>query len=218
MPAAITIPISVFELSIVYKEPAIGLLGDRTVVVQALFKALSAWGPSVDDMEVITTGKQSEQGIRLRLPAQKVSFFFGPVGCKFTKDAALWAEVDEILPILDAALTALAQTSGVTFGKRIAVLSLHVQLKTVSFKEILRPLIVPEILMLDTCPTEATAIVSRWPKRRITLDGSAAIANGIFIQTEREFDASATHEYMKQTIFNDEVELLKLLGVEEVAA
>jgi hypothetical protein len=132
------------------------------------------------------------------------------------KDAALWTEADEVLRILDTALTTLSRTGGVTFGKKVAVLSLHLQLKTTSFKEILRPFIVPEILRLDPAPTEAMAIVSRWPKRRIMLDGSAAIANGIFVQTEREFDTHTTYQDMKQTIQNDEAELFNLLGVEEI--
>ena len=45
------------------------------------------------------------------------------------------------------------------------------------------------------------AIVSRWPQRRITLDGSAAIANAIYVQTERDFDAQASYEDVKQTRF-----------------
>jgi hypothetical protein len=48
------------------------------------------------------------------------------------------------------------------------------------------------------------------------LDGSAAIANGIFVQTEREFDTHTTYQDMKQTIQNDEAELFNLLGVEEI--
>jgi hypothetical protein len=219
MAAAITIPISVFELSISFEKLAITMLtADRSQVVQALFDALAPWNPNIDEMEVLTTGKPSEQGIKLRLPANKVTLFFGATGCKFTKDAAMWIEADEILRILDAALNTLARTSGVSFGKKIAILSLHLQLKTVSFKDILRPFIVPAILKLDPAQTEAMAVVSRWPKHRITLDGSAAIANGIFVQTEREFDAETTYDQMKDTILNDELELFKLLGVEEVEA
>lgn len=216
MPAAITIPISTFELAIAYDRPEIKLMADRIVPVQALFTALGPWAPELDDMEIITAGKLSEQGVKIRISSQKASFFFGTTGCKFTKDAANWAEADEILRLLTTALGALNKTSGVTFGKRTAILSLHLQLKTVSFKDILRTFMAPELLKLDPSPTEAMAIVARWPKHRITLDGSAALANGIFLQTEREFDANTTFDDMKTIIFNDEAELLKLLGVEEV--
>jgi hypothetical protein len=216
MPDAITIPISTFELSIAYEKPEIKLMTDRVVPVQALFTALGPWAPELDDMEIITAGKLSEQGVKIRISSQKASFFFGTTGCKFTKDAANWADADEILRLITTALGALNETSGVTFGKRTAILSLHLQLKTVSFKDILRTFMSPELLKLDPSPTEAVAIVARWPKHRITLDGSAALANGIFLQTEREFDANTTFEDMKTIIFNDETELLKLLGVEEV--
>jgi hypothetical protein len=218
MRAAITIPISTFELAVVYEKPVIKLMADRAATVQALFTAFAPWSPALDDMELVTTGKPSEQGVKIRIAAQKVSFFFGATSCKFTKDAATWLEADETLRILDTALATLAKVSGVTFGKRVAILSLHLQLKTDSFKDILRPFLVPAILKLDQAPTEATAIVARWPTRRITLDGSAALANGIFVQMEREFDAAATFEVMKDTIRNDETELLAMLGVEEVEA
>jgi hypothetical protein len=219
MAAAITIPVSVFEVSIAYERPAIKLLGlDRAGVAEALFNALSGWHPNIDDIEVMTAGKLSEQGVKLRLPTYNVSFFVGPAGCKFTMERVSWTDVDEILRILDTALKALAEAGSITFGKKTAVLSLHLQLKTVSFKEILRRFIVPEILKLDPSPTEVMAIVVRWPQRRITLDGSASIANAIYVQSEREFDAQASYADVKQSIFNDEVELLSLLGVEEVDA
>jgi hypothetical protein len=216
MPAAITIPISTFELSITYRKPEIRLMGDRVGLVQALLDALAPWNPDLDEMEVITTGKPSEQGIKIRIGTQKASFFIGATGCKFVKEAADWSDADEILRLLGTVLTTLIQASGVVFAKQVTILSLHLELKAVSFKDILRAFIVPEILKLYPSPPNAMATVVRWQKRRITLDGSAALANGIFLQMEREFDANATYDEMKKTIFDDEAELLKMLGVEEV--
>ena len=134
------------------------------------------------------------------------------------KDAANWPEADETLRLLQTALTTLAQTSGLAFGKRVSTLSLHLQPKTVSFKDILRNFISPELLKLDSSPTDAMATVIRWPKHRITLDGSSALANGIFLQIEREFDPAVGFDDMKNTIFQDEAGLLRLLGLEEVEA
>jgi hypothetical protein len=218
MLAAITIPISTFELSIIYQKPEIRLMGDRVGLVQALFDALAPWNPDLDEMEVITTGKPSEHGIKIRVGSQKASFFFSATGCKFVKEAANWSDAEEILRLLGTVLTTLVETCGVAFAKQVAILSLHLELKTVPFKDILRAFVVPPLLELDSSPPNAMATVVRWPKRRITLDGSAALANGIFIQTEREFDAKATFDQMKKIIFDDETELLKVLGVEEVVA
>jgi hypothetical protein len=216
MAVEITIPISTFDLTVSYAKPQIRLMADRVAPVQALLEALAEWHPDLDDMEIIATGKLTEQGVRIRIAAQKASFFFGVTACKFVKDAANWSEADEILRLLQTALTTLAQTSGLEFGKRVSILSLHLQLKTVSFKEILRNFISPELLKLDPSPADAMATVVRWPKHRITLDGSAAIANGIFLQMEREFDSAVSFDDMKNTIFQDEARLLQLLGVEEV--
>lgn len=61
------------------------------------------------------------------------------------------------------------------------------------------------------------AIVARWGTRRLTLDGSASIANAVFIQSERDFDGKASWDDIKRSVLDDELQLFKLLSVEEVA-
>jgi len=192
------------------------LLADRVAIVQALFDTFAEYEPNPDDLEAVTTGKTTEQGIKLRLASQRVSLFFGATGCKFTKEAAVWAEADKILGILSSFLNILTKMGEARLGKRNAVLSLHLQPKTVSFQDVLRPFITPEIQKLDPGPLAAMAVVARWPGRRITLDGSAQLANGIFVQMERDFPAELTFDEMKQQLFDDEIAVFQLLRVEEV--
>jgi len=85
MAEQITIPISVFDLSIAYVRPVLNLWLDRAAIVQRMFDVLQPWSLNIDDVESITTGKPSEQGVKFKLPGQKITFFFGPAGCKFTK-------------------------------------------------------------------------------------------------------------------------------------
>ncbi len=217
MPAAIKIPISSFELSTTYDKAAIRLMAlDRATVLEALFAAFQPWNPELNDIELITTGKLSEQGVKIRIASQEASFFFGAASCKFVKDSANWAEADEISRLIETALNTLSETSGVVFQKRDTVVSLHLQLQTTSSKDILRALMSPELLKLDPSPATAMATVLRWPNRRLTLDGSAALANGTFVQTERQFDATTSFDDMRATIFQDEQDLFKLLDVQEV--
>jgi hypothetical protein len=216
MPAEITIPISVFELTVKYDKVNILLMTDRARAVEELFAAFVPWNPQLDDMEVLTAGKPTEQGVQIKIAAQNVSFFFGAAHCKFVKNSAVWAEADQISAILIAALEALHRATGVDYADKTSILTLHLQPKTVQFRDILRKFIVPEILALAKDQTTAMAIVSRWPKYRITLDGSAALANGIFVQAERQFDATTSFDDMRATIFQDEQDLFKLLDVQEV--
>jgi len=218
MPVEITVPIAVFELTVKYDKPNIRLLADRAGAIQELFAAFAPWNPQLDDMEVLTAGKPTEQGIQIKIATQNASFFFGAMHCKFVKNSAVWAEADQILEILNAALEALHRATGVDYADKTSVLSLHLQPKTVQFRDIIRKFIVPEILALSTDQTTAMAIVSRWPKYRITLDGSAALANGIFVQAERQFDPTTSFDDMKATISQDEQDLFKLLDVQEVAS
>lgn len=219
MAEQVKIPISTFELTVHYAKPVIQMLAARAPLVQALFDSFAEFQPNFDDLELVTTGKTSEQGIRFRIASQNISLFLGAMTCKFTKDGAVWSEADKILSILQTFLQIIEKVGGVVFGNKFSVLSLHLQPKTASFKDILRPFIADRLKQLDAAPLEAMAGILRWPVRKITLDGSAALANGIFVQMQREFELSISLDEMKRQIFNDEADMLKLLDVvEEVDA
>lgn len=216
MAEQVTIPISTFEISIAYTRPVLNLWLNRAAIVQKMFDTFHPWNLTVDDVEGITTGKPSEQGVKFRLPFQKITFFFGPAGCKFTKDAATWPGAEETLRILTAALDLLVHHGGVELGARSTSLVLHIQPRSVPFRELLWPFLAPAIAQMEDSRAEAMAYVVRWKGRRITLDGSATLANGVFAHLERDFEPTSSLVDMKEALFNDEVSLLKLLGVEEV--
>lgn len=58
------------------------------------------------------------------------------------------------------------------------------------------------------------ATVAKWSNRKITVDGSAAIANGIFVSLERDFPGSTTYTEIVQQLQKDEAALFEILGVE----
>src|SRR6266851_3834341 len=118
MAELVTIPISIFELAIDYERPQFKFWMDRAPSVQGVFDALSLWEPRIDDVEVITTGKASEQGFTIKLPLKRVSFFFGPASCKFTRENVDWQTAEETMAVLDAAVSALIRSSGVAMGPK----------------------------------------------------------------------------------------------------
>lgn len=95
---------------------------------------------------------------------------------------------------------------------------LHLQPKNVTFRELLHPFLPTTLAQLEDSPAQAMAYVVRWKGRRVTWDGSAALANAIFLKLERDFEPPVALEEMKTTIYNDEVTMLKVLNVEEVAS
>lgn len=90
MAELVTIPISIFEFAVDYERPEFKLWMDRASVVQGIFDALKPWEPRIDDVDAITTGKASEQGFAIKLPLKRVSFFFGPASCRFTRENVDW--------------------------------------------------------------------------------------------------------------------------------
>lgn len=72
-----------------------------------------------------------------------------------------------------------------------------------------------ELATLEKGPLQTMAVVAKWGKRRLTLDGSAVLANALFVKLEREFEQSIGYGAMAHQIHADEEELFRILGVEE---
>lgn len=215
MPETVVTPLSYFEVTIDYQEPNVQLWLDRAVVVQALFSALKPWKISVDDVEIITTGKPSEQGLKFKLTEKHAAFFFGPALCRFTKDNASWETAEETIQIMDTAFSTLAKTSGILPASQKTAIALHIQPKTLPFMDVLRPFIPQQLLALENDTPTTMATVLKWNKRKITIDQSGHVANGIFLRFEREFEGTTSYEEIAVTLKADEEALFEMLGVEE---
>jgi len=215
MPEPVTIPIAFFEFTSDFERPVFNLWIDRADVIQAIFDALMPWNPRVDDMEAITTGKTSEQGFSIKLPLKGVSFFFGPASCKFTRDNINWPAAEETVAILDAAILALTRSAGVVLGAKNVALAMHLQPKSVSFTTLLLPFIAPQLVSLDSKQMTTAATVVKWADCKVTIDGSASIANALFLRVERQFPSAATYEEIATRVKEDQSNLFRVLGVEE---
>ena len=212
MPELIKIPLSFFELSVDY-EPY--WIVDRAPLVKSIFDALKPWNPRIDDIEILSVGKLSEQGLTLRLPSKRISFFFGHTSFKFTREDMTWQMDHETIEILDTALSAFTAISGVKVTTKKAGIALHFQPQNVSFLEILRPFLVTQFESLEATPVTTMAVVAKWPNRKVTLDGSATLANGVFLRLERDFQGSVTSQGIAGQLREDEEQLFRILGVEE---
>ena len=212
----VTIPISIFEMTIEYETPSLRLWSDRAHVVEALFEAFRPWNLDVDDIEVIETGKNSDKGLNYKLPTKKASFFFGPSYCRFKKDDANWNMVDETIEILRAGLSTLLEVAGVKIGKQKTGLSLHLQPKGGRFIDILAPFVPDQLRALEEhVPVRTMASVVKWEKRKIYIDGSGVLANAVFIRLDREFGPESSYEDIAKQIHNDEGVIFNILDVEE---
>ena len=173
MAELVTIPISTFEFSIDYERPNFNLLGSGgSSVVQALFDALKPWDPRIGDVEVISTGKLSEQGVSIKLPIRRVSFFVGTASCKFVQEGIVWQSMDETIAISDAADSALIRCTDVAVGPKNAAVLLHLQPRSLSFLALLAPFIPSQFANLNEGPAVTMATVVKWEHRKVTIDGS----------------------------------------------
>lgn len=218
MPYPVTIPIAIFEITIEYSRPNMRLLVDRANVVDHLFQAFTRWDVKVDDVEVITEGKPSDQGIKFKIPAKRTSFMFGAGSCKLNRDDATWATAEETIAILNTGWSVLTELGQVEAGTYKTTIALHLQSRTTPFIEILRPFAAHPLIGLETDPVKAIAAIVKWDKRRITVDGSNQFANAVFVRLEREFEGSFTYQEIAEQLQIDESKLLELLDVQEEMA
>jgi len=215
MPELITIPIAIVEIAIEYEDPSMKLLVDRAKVVDQLFRALKPWNIKVDDVEVIQDGKPSDQGVKFKLPLKRTSFFFGAAVCKLVRDDADWESAEETIKILDTGWKTLIEIGAVQAGAYKTSIALHLQPKTLPFIELLKPFAPAPLASLDSSPIRAIAAVIKWEKRRVTVDGSGHLANGLFVRLERDFEGTATFDEIAGQLKIDEDQLFDLIGVKE---
>jgi hypothetical protein len=212
----VAIPISMFDYSSDFVRPVISIWMDRAQLVQDMFDALAKWGlNNVDNVEGITTGKPSDQGIQIRIPEKHLSFFFGPVGCKVTRDAVDWSMAEETAEILQAFLATLKNWKGVQVLNQKTALILHLQPTTKKFIDLLKPFLPGTLQAFRAGEITSGASVVKWKDGRITLDGSALAANSIFLKYEQEFDATASFETIAVTLRAAEEKLFQVLDIEE---
>jgi len=215
MPEKVSIPIASFDYTGEYSKPLLSALMERARIVEAVFESLSPWNIDIDNVEPVTTGKPSEQGINFRLPQKKILFFFGAGSCKFTKTDADWASAQETASVLSAATEALQRSSGAKIATQRTFIALHLQPKTKTFLEILAPFLSVGMQRLENSPVKAGASILKWDKRRVVFDGSGALANAVFVKFEREFDGEASFQQIATQLKADEDAIFRALDVEE---
>jgi hypothetical protein len=215
MPELVTIPIATVEITIEYDSPNMKLLVDRAHVVDQLFRSFKRWDIRIDDVEVITQGKPSEQGVRFKLPLKRTSFFFGAGGCKLARDDASWDTAEETIQILYAGWSVLEKIGDVKSGVYHTNIAMHMQLTKKPFIELLKPFAPGPFLKIDNSPITAVAAVIRWEGRRITIDGSGQLANAIFVRLERDFPGTASFAEVADKLRADEDLVLDIIGVKE---
>ena len=213
MPELITIPSAAFEMVVEYSRPNMKLLVDRAKVVDQLFEKFSAWHIKVDDVDVKNDGKPSEQGVKFNLAAKRTSFMFGAGSCKLVWDDADWGLINQTIDILDAGWKTLEEIGEVKAGAFKTTIILHIQPKTMSYIDVLRPIAPPSLVALESSSMKAAAAVVKWDRRRITVDGSAQLANGVFIKLEREFESTSSYQDIAKQLLADELQIFELLGV-----
>jgi|GEM_PF-2742714 len=214
MSEIVSTPISFFDLEIEYEQPDFKTSMDRAPVVQAIWNALRPWGMNVDDLEIVTTGKLSEQGIRFKIPLKSSMFFWGPASCRFVRDNTGWDIADETITIIDAAVAALLSASNIKIAKYKTSVIIHAQPKRLPFSKILAPLVPPQILAFESQEIKTAAVVVRWEDRKITIDGSASLANGLFIRYERDFPGGTPYQQIAERLLADEEQIFAMLDIE----
>ena len=215
MPETVITSLSFYEDEIVFVEPNIKIWLDRVAIVEAVYAALRQWNINVDDIEVITTGKPSEQGVKFKIPEKRASFFFGASACRFTRDSTNWQTAEETITILDSALSAFQAHSNTKVKTFKTAVALHVQPKTKKFIDVVNPVIPPPMAALDKETAQSMAIIVKWPSHRVTIDGSAQIANGIFIRYERDFEGGTDYETIAKQLYVDEMQVFGMLDITE---
>jgi hypothetical protein len=213
MPEQATVPNTYFEVTMDYEIPSARIWLDRAEIVQELYAAFQRWNISIDDTEVLKNGKPSEQGLKFKIPLKATAFFVGAANCKFSRDNTNWETAEETIELLDTGVSALIAATGIKIKNRKTLIAMHAQPKTSGFVKFLQPLIAPQFTSLESGEVKTAAAIVRWENRKVTIDGSGLLANGIFIRIERDFAPEIPYPEIAEQLKADEDQVFSMLGL-----
>jgi hypothetical protein len=214
MPEKVTTKLSFFETDMEYAAPYLKLYLDRAKTVALVYEALKPWNINIDDIDILNNGKPSEQGVKFKIPRKQSSFFMGPISCKFSRDNTDWSVAHETIQMIDAAVSVLEKETEIRIVKRKTVIALHLQPEKQPFMKVLSPFVSKGLAGLEEGYPEAMASIVTWPNRKVTIDTSAHVANGIFLRLERDFDGSVGYGTIAEQLQRDEEQVFELLDIE----
>jgi len=209
------VPISVFEYTGEFERPVFEAIADRAPILQAVFDSLAEWKVSVEDVETITSGKLSERGMSLKLQGGHTVFQWTAASIKFTWSDSNWEAAEEAIRLLQTAHVAFVAATGAVISLQKTAVILHIQFKTKKFGDVLAPFIHPALQALDVEKVKTGAAIIKWDHRRVVLDGSGSIANGLFLRFERDFDGQQSFDDIAKQIHADETALFQMLDIVE---
>ena len=212
------IAFSVLEYTAVFKKPIIEAWATPAALVAAVLEALEPWGFKLDGVEAKTqTERLGEYAIVFRrttpvAPGMTLTLGLGKV--LVTAENLDWAEAEQFIAQLQAALNAILQIARAEVQSQHVGIGMHIQLKTRPRRDVTAPLLDPLAFTILDGEVKFPGIILLREKSSIVIDASVAHANGLFVRMFREHPPDSTLKQLAEALRRDEEQLFGVLGLE----
>lgn len=212
---------SAVEYTAFFKAPILEAWAVSPLVIKRLLEALEPWGFRLDGVEDKTRGveKLADWAILFRRTSPVAPGFTISVGLGkllITIDNPAWTEAENLVATMSAARNVIVEFGRAEIQWQQLALTMHIQIKTRSRKEVTEPLLSPLAFELLDGEVMFPGIILHRQKSSVIIDASVPYANGLFIRMARDHAPERTFQELADVLRRDEEQLFAVLGLEGI--
>lgn len=202
------------ESTATFAEPAFGLPNSWERLHSAMLKALKPWGLEPRGISFRNNpANLSEVRVNYQLPDARFVLGVGVSAVVVNISNPAWEDLPRFLPAVEAGLTTIRETIGVTVSSQGLALGMHVQSQTNPDLQVLHPFVKAEQLLLPDEKAKGYALTVHTDFGSYSIEPSLHFPGGLYIAFNRLYPGDKTLAAIADDIRGTEERVLKTLGL-----
>jgi hypothetical protein len=207
------IPESYFEYRADFSEPMFELWTLPNPLVRMLYLALKRWNVGLSDIGWNKETKNyKDLLITFNVASVNATMRVGLDTVTFNAVNPDWSNAPALLELFEEAIDSIKKIGKVEIVLQEVFLALHICAGQKAFGNTMAGLVNSNLLG----PAEMYGVSAYREDSSVVMDKSVRYEGGVFVRLQRKFPASASFPDVAMAIYEDETNVLKLLGVPEL--
>ncbi len=200
------------EWQAVYRAPNFGLQGAAPAIMSAVFQAFQPWNITLANVSAKPNpANAGDVAIIFNLSGAPAVFSVGVGAATLSVRDPAWSEEELIAQIAGAGLQAVQTTTGITIGRHLLSLGMHLKPLRRSVREISATFLAVTSPSMNNETIKARGFSVYGEDFSWVVDASALHDGAFFLKIVRTFDPKRSFSEMVRTLRGDQNELLGVL-------
>ncbi|MBI4662282.1 MAG: hypothetical protein HY735_25970 [Verrucomicrobia bacterium] len=197
-----------------YREPLFEAWGQHGTLVHALYRAFWEWDLRLENITAKESpANASEIQVNFHLPNWKAVFFLGIGSAGLVVTSPNWSEMELIVKIGRAGLTAILDTSEAQIDRQTVNLAMHLKPEGRPVVDLTSRFAHPETGKFLVATPKGFGFSVYGDQSSFVVDLSASYSDALFVRIARTFGSSIQLEQIAQELSSDEAKFLHILDL-----